>query len=66
MPKPRGMVIPGAWNFSGASRKLMPAINPAQKKVQKTAKYLFISEDKYPTNKRLKSDADQKNKLFSK
>lgn len=42
IPKPSGMVIPGAWNFSGASKKLIPPINPAQKITQKIAINFFI------------------------
>lgn len=29
MPNPKGIVIPGAWNFKGASMSEMPMINPS-------------------------------------
>ncbi len=37
MPNPIASVIPGALNFSQASRKLMPQTNPTQVKMQAIA-----------------------------
>lgn len=47
MPKPSGMVMPGAWNFKGASIKLIPAIRPAQNIELKIAMIFFILISKY-------------------
>ncbi len=55
MPKPNGMVIPGAWNFNGASKKLIPPINPAQKITQKIAINFFIRV-KYQLKWAIKND----------
>lgn len=33
IPKPNGIVIPGAWNFNQASIKLIAHTNPIQRKV---------------------------------
>lgn len=63
MPKPNGMVIPGAWNFNGASKKLIPLINPAQKITQKIAINFFI-KFKYHLKWLGKNDRCHKGKLY--
>jgi len=53
------MVIPGARNFNGASKKLIPATNPLQKIIQKQRIYFFILY-KYLLKRLEKNDMYQK------